>query len=164
MASKNVEGRYQRRKWSAAQRIQHYSRSSLNGCVFFTGATDKDGYGKLRINNRDVRVHRVAWELAHGPIPDGLVVCHRCDTPGCINVEHLFLGTVADNNADTTNKGRRARGEGHGRARITEGLALEIFYAKGTWQEIADRYRIGRTTVGHIKHKETWRHVHAAIA
>jgi len=53
-----------------------------------------------------IRTHRLAWELANGPIPDGLSVLHHCDNPPCCNVEHLFLGTQTDNHADMVAKGR----------------------------------------------------------
>ena len=53
-------------------------------------------YGRTYINGRSIRAHRYAWESVNGPIPDGLVVCHRCDTPLCVRPDHLFLATVAD--------------------------------------------------------------------
>jgi hypothetical protein len=63
--------------------------------------------------------HRFAWFLAHGPIPDGLCVCHHCDNPPCCNVDHLFLGTIADNNADMLAKGHYLRGTENGNGRLT---------------------------------------------
>jgi hypothetical protein len=162
MANPNIKGRYQRRKWSARQRLDHYSASGANGCTLFTGAKDKDGYGKMRINGRDVRAHRVAWEIAYGPIPDGTLICHRCETPACISLGHLFAGSHLDSVADRKSKGRVPRGARHGRSRLSDKMALEIYRAKGTRQALADRYGVGRTTVGHIKRKETWRHIHAA--
>ncbi|MGH7024521.1 MAG: HNH endonuclease signature motif containing protein [Caulobacteraceae bacterium] len=58
---------------------------------------------------RDTRyAHRLAWELANGPIPDGLLILHKCDNPVCCNPDHLFLGTAADNHADCAAKGRAA--------------------------------------------------------
>jgi len=85
-----------------------------NGCIEWTGCLDTGGYGQISVNNRMVLVHRLAWELANGPIPDGLSVLHHCDNPPCCETEptegypegHLFLGTHAENNADRSAKGR----------------------------------------------------------
>lgn len=78
-------------------------------CWLWTGATIK-GYGQisgwLNGKKRPLYAHRLAWEFAHGLIPDGLEVLHQCDVPLCVNVAHLFLGTQADNLADARSKGR----------------------------------------------------------
>jgi len=80
------------------------------GCWPFTGQRMRRGlpYG-LIFDRRTRRAHRVAWELTHGPIPEGLNVLHRCDNPPCCNPAHLFLGTDGDNAADREAKGRSAR-------------------------------------------------------
>jgi len=73
-------------------------------CWEWTAGTD-GRYGRFACNG-ETRAHRVAWTLAHGTVPDGLCVLHRCDNPPCVRVEHLFLGTDLDNSQDKEQKGR----------------------------------------------------------
>jgi hypothetical protein len=75
-------------------------------CVEWTKFRLERGYGLQKFHGKTRLAHRVAWMLAHGEIPDGLCVLHRCDNPPCINIDHLFLGTHADNVADKMAKGR----------------------------------------------------------
>jgi HNH endonuclease len=75
------------------------------GCHNWTGTVGRAGYGRVQVS-----AHRLAYELAHGPIPDGLLVLHKCDNPVCCNPDHLFLGTSADNMADKVRKGRHRNG------------------------------------------------------
>jgi len=74
-------------------------------CLEYCGSRS-DGDGTIRVNGRMSKAHRVAWELEHGQIPDGLCILHRCDNRPCCNVDHLFIGTVDDNNKDRAAKGR----------------------------------------------------------
>src|SRR5690349_13982377 len=76
-------------------------------CIEWDGTRHVKGYGQITIRGRTVRAHRLAWEKANGPIPEGMMVCHKCDNPPCINPEHLFLGTSKDNAQDSIIKGRR---------------------------------------------------------
>jgi hypothetical protein len=77
------------------------------GCWLWTGSVIEDGYGRLKGHTRAlVLAHRFAWEATFGPIPDGFQVLHECDTPPCINPDHLFLGTHTDNMRDMSAKGR----------------------------------------------------------
>ena len=89
----------------------HLKIDAETGCHIWTGRRDANGYGHIGVQEpgqRQVhrRAHRVAWELANGPIPEGLVVMHMCDNPACCNPEHMRLGTRADNARDRAAKGR----------------------------------------------------------
>ena len=85
--------------------LQHSKLNRETGCIEWVGVTNR-GYGVLKIGNTRDKAHRLAWKEAYGEIPQGLCVLHRCDNPGCINLDHLFLGTKGDNNRDRKSKGR----------------------------------------------------------
>lgn len=75
-------------------------------CIVWTGSCDADGYGKIWVNGASARTHRALWEETYGPIPDGLLVLHRCDNRPCVRLSHLYLGTHADNTRDKMTRGR----------------------------------------------------------
>lgn len=141
-----------------------------SGCWFWTGQkAGKEGYGvyqtaKFRdASGKYVReriyAHRLGWELFYGPIADGFEVCHRCDTPQCVNPTHLFLGTHADNQADMRNKGRSPAGQRHGNAKITEFDVVAIRNSRETLAVLSERYGLSPQTVSEIKNRKIWQHV-----
>ncbi len=108
--------------WTDAQRLAYYSKvDPLSGCHIWQGALRAEGYGNLTVRNQNWLAHRLAWTLKHGPIPDGMILCRRCDERRCCNPDHLFLGTRGDNMADLKKKREiraDARANGSGTIRI----------------------------------------------
>lgn len=136
-----------------------------SGCQLWLGACNGAGYGCLqeRRNAKKVTVmaHRASWEHHRGPIPEGLFVCHRCDVPGCINPDHLFLGDHQANMDDMTRKGRSgmARGERNSIARLTVADVIAIRADGRTLAAIAESYGVSLSCVDHVKARRNWRHV-----
>jgi hypothetical protein len=145
--------------------LRRIRKDSDTGCWLWTGAANSAGYGNIGLGGKNegtVMVHRISYELFNGPILPGFCVCHRCDTPACINPDHLFLGTRATNNADARQKGRSVRGERSDRAKLTEAQVLEIraLWAAGhKAKEIAPQYGINHRTIILIVNRRTWKHV-----
>lgn len=77
-----------------------------SGCVVWDGAKGHGGYGRVRQKNKLIPATHYIWEWYYGEIPSGFIVCHRCDNPPCVNIDHLFLGTYKDNSDDMMKKGR----------------------------------------------------------
>ena len=157
-------------------------RPELGPCWLWMAAKDSSGYGRIWFDNALKGAHRVAWEIANGPIPisagyHGACVLHACDRGDCVNQSHLFIGTQAENIADTVAKGRTAkgdatgprrhpermrRGESHGMAKLTELDVLKIRkrLASGETQaSIAADFDVHRVTIGLIKRGKGWKHI-----
>jgi hypothetical protein len=141
-----------------------------NGCILWTGHKNANGYGQIseKIGEkpdewRFLLAHRVAYETAKGPIPEGLELLHSCDTPACINVEHLRPGTHAENMADSSLKGRMSRGSRNPRAKLDESDIIEIrrrFADGGILQrELAAEYGIVQSAVSDILNFRKWKHL-----
>jgi hypothetical protein len=133
-------------------------------CWFWTGTLVR-GYGHITEKRGQwVYAHRFSYELAYGPIPDGLFVCHNCpggDARNCVNPAHLWLGSPADNIRDMDAKGRRAHGERAGGAKLTDEKvrAIRQRYAAGgvTHRGLAKEYGVSQSLIQGIVLGKTWR-------
>lgn len=85
-------------------------QQSESGCWLWMASCNQDGYGKFSINRKELGAHRASWQLMRGPIPSGELVLHHCDVPRCVNPEHLYLGSQADNMRDRLTRGRLRNG------------------------------------------------------
>lgn len=130
-----------------------------SGCLLWIAGVDREGYGQFWLRPRQHRAHRVAWAFAFGKIPEGMLVCHHCDTPSCVNVGHLFLGTHADNVRDREAKGRSAdrHGEANGRAKLTEADVRVIRKDPRLQRVIARGYGVDKSVIGQIKRGVIWK-------
>jgi hypothetical protein len=133
-----------------------------DGCWYWI-ASKRSGYGQINVNKRPIKAQRIAWTLYVGPIPPGLHVLHECDNPACVNPNHLFLGTHADNMADKVMKGRhhngRSPGERNGRAKLSEAQVLSIRASSSSTYALGRQYGLNPATIGKIKSKLLWRNV-----
>jgi hypothetical protein len=143
------------KKIPLAERFEAKFNKLEGQCWLWLASRNKFGYGMFKTDGRKIaRAHRVAYELANGPIPKGLSVCHSCDNRNCVNPAHLFLGTHADNMRDCANKGR------FGRSALTPELVSEIrgLLSSGARQaEIVRRYGLSRSAVCRIAAGTVWR-------
>ena len=130
--------------------------NKTDDCWEWTGCLNNKSYGQIRVDGKAELAHRVSWEMANGLIADGLCVLHKCDNPKCVRPDHLFLGTIADNNQDKVRKGRQAklRGENQANAKLTNAQATEMrkLYATGCYstKTLAPLYGIAAFNVWRI--------------
>ena len=126
-----------------------------HGCwrVVSHKAITHNGYRRFQRNGVEMRIHRYMYEKHIGRIPNGIFVCHTCDHPGCVNPNHLFLGTPKDNSADARKKGRIVGGN---HKKLTGKEIKEIRIAKGSQRLIAKNYGISQRHVSDIKNLKTW--------
>lgn len=104
------------------------------------------------------KAHKLFYEMQNGPVPEGLCVCHKCDVPLCVNPDHLWLGTHAENMRDKANKGRvnDQHGELNPNARLTAADIAAIRSSDRTHQDLATEYGVSRPHVTRIKSGHAW--------
>lgn len=138
-----------------------YSKVKVNeetGCHEWQGALFRDGYGQFRVGNGSLKMisaHRWVCD----PIPEGMLVLHRCDNRKCVNREHLYFGTHKENMKDMVDKGRQNKGANCHTAKLTDVQVKEIRSDCRPSKIIAKDYSVSKNLVGLIKRKEVWAHV-----
>jgi len=136
--------------------------AGLGPCWVWQGHLSR-GYGHMRVGDRKLSAHRISWAVHNGPVPLGLCILHRCDTPACVNPTHLFLGTKADNNRDRNAKQRHASGEQNGSAKLSEAevLSIRARYAMGgvSQRELAARFGVDLSNISRVLSRKHWSHV-----
>lgn len=133
-----------------------------NGCWEWTGARYWTGYGLIISNKVRYAAHRASYMLHVGGIPEGKVICHKCDNPACVNPDHLFLGTKAENSADMVNKQRSAAGERNSKAKLTEAQAKEVLSLRQSGQSlrvVAERFGVSKKAIHFIWQGVHWKHL-----
>ena len=140
------------------------SRTTIDpiaGCWVWQKAVQKCGYGKAKFQDKIQSSHRIAWQLAFGPIPDGAWVLHKCDNKLCCNPEHLFLGDVKSNTADKVARQRQNRGESVPQSKLTEAEVLEIRarYPAESVMQLARAFSISHSKISMIVQRKNWRHI-----
>ena len=136
--------------------------NAATGCNEFQGALDSSGYGNIRIGDRVVGAHRVAYEVYKGTIGKGLQVLHKCNNPKCCNPEHLYLGTHADNMKYKAKCGHvNTVGIHNPNAVLTEDQVRRIreLCKTSSDQTVAAFYNIHLKTVGKIRRRLLWSHL-----
>jgi len=140
-----------------------------NTCLEWVGSRDRNGYGRLSVEGKQLLAHRLMFELHFGKIPSRMYVCHKCDNPSCVRPSHLFVGTPSDNNKDAYNKGRNSqKGEcnGHSKLLLKDVIALRkqwdtTVFGRGDkktfFENQAQKYGVSTSTIEKVVKRHNWR-------
>lgn len=145
-----------------------WSKTQKNGdCIEWSAHRSSKGYGEFYFNGHTRRAHRISWIITNGEIPEGMLVCHRCDNPPCVNPEHLFLGSPKVNMVDRVHKGHypknspRIGGERNRLHKLTDASVLEAKALRPTMtlRELASRYGVHIAVIHRAITGKTWKHL-----
>ena len=163
MAKRSVTDRFQRK----------YTVDEKTGCWLWNGGKDPDGYGRVMYLGKRYVAHRLYYQMHTGVDPKGMCVCHKCDTPSCVNPDHLFLGTTKENTEDKVRKGRQAKGSRSGKSKLQEAdvFLIKRFIEKyppsssslemghGVRDFLARWFGVTKFCISQIMQERTWGHI-----
>lgn len=136
-------------------------KRSPQECWPWQGCRNRKGYGEF--NAPGFRLaHRFSYISQYGPIPDGMLVCHKCDNPACVNPDHLFVGTPKNNSEDMTSKGRQSCGEAHPDSVLTASQVAEIRQRSAQDEPqilLAKEFGVSKATISSIVNHHRWKHL-----
>jgi Na+-translocating ferredoxin:NAD+ oxidoreductase RnfC subunit len=140
------------------ERFETFFKQS-DGCWLWEGSLRGKGYGGYKENGKMHIASRVSYELYKEPIPQGVLVCHKCNTPSCVNPSHLYLGTYSDNTQQAVEEGRQfvAKGELNGSSKLTEEQVIQIRCDTRSQRAIAKDFNISQLHVSRIKRNLVWK-------
>jgi hypothetical protein len=145
----NIEDRF----WSKVD------QTNPSGCwIWLACVRGSNSYGVFRISKDkgDVQAHRYSYELKFGPIPKGMLICHKCDNPKCVNPDHLFLGTHKTNAMDRELKNRSKT---HGQQKLTLDQVIQIKSSSLSQSKLSKIYHVSRKTIASIQYGQTWKNI-----
>lgn len=151
------------RSHTLAERMEYLSiPEPMSGCHLWLGTLHR-GYGRLQWKGKQYKAYRMAWSVKHGPIPKGGHILHRCDNRGCVNAEHLKLGTNRQNVDDMMTKkrhlGRVMHGVKHPLAKLTDDLVRYIRASSERGVDLAEDLGVSATAICSARKGKSWKHV-----
>ena len=147
--------------------VEHFREKSFqdpnSGCWLWALSCGRNGYGSTSRNGKTVGAHRLVYQIVHkiadADMSSDIFVCHKCDTPSCVNPDHLFMGTAQDNTSDCLKKGRSARGERSGSSKLTEADVILIRQDSRSNSELGKIFGVHKNTLRRARVGETWTHI-----
>ncbi|NQW92538.1 MAG: HNH endonuclease [Polaromonas sp.] len=137
-------------------------------CWLWLGRLVGKGYGMIGLGGagaKQVLSHRLSYQLHKGPIPDGMVIMHKCDNPRCVNPDHLEAGTQSQNIKDAIARGRKTlpvkkvRGEECGASKLNNGIVLSIRESTLSLKALSILHNVSKSAIERIRYRKTWRHI-----
>lgn len=137
---------------------EKYIPVTETGCWLWTGSIDRYGYGRMSVDYKETSAPRLSWKLHKGEIPKGLHVLHKCDTPACVNPDHLFVGTHKENMHDAVKKGRPRRP--YTSFKRKDIIKIRRLRKQGyTLARLVKMFNACHTTIRNIYNNKRWKHV-----